>query len=126
MAYGAASYILFGIQNGVGKFPGFGFGQAQHIKGQALGTFAADAGQLGKLLDQFFKRGGKVFHGDECSFCWGYAPRRAAMRAGISAALYTALPATSTLAPAAMATGAVSGSMPPSTSKAQAGFWASI
>ena len=37
----------------------------------------------------------------------------------MSAALYTAEPATSTLAPAATATGAVAGPMPPSTSSSQ-------
>ena len=44
----------------------------------------------------------------------------------MSAALYTALPATSTLAPEAMQTLQVSPSTPPSTSSSQAGFMASI
>ena len=48
------------------------------------------------------------------------------MRPGMSAALYTLLPATSTLAPFSTATLAVSGPMPPSTSSSQAGFSASI
>ena len=33
------------------------------MEGQALGGFAADAGQAGKLLHQLFKGRGKVFHG---------------------------------------------------------------
>ena len=48
------------------------------------------------------------------------------MASALSARLNTALPATSTLAPAALTRGEVSGSIPPSTSSSQAGFCSSI
>ena len=75
---------------------------------------AVQAAKLGHMSNLFYTQ--------PC----GALAERLCRRAGMSAALYTALPATSTLAPAAMAMGAVSGSMPPSTSSAQAGFRASI
>ena len=51
---GAAGDVLLGVQDRLGEFLGFALAQAQHIKGQALGAFAADAGKLGELLHQFF------------------------------------------------------------------------
>ena len=41
---------LLGRHNRVGKGLGLPFRQTQHIKGKALGRFAADTGQAGKLI----------------------------------------------------------------------------
>src|SRR5699024_3080196 len=117
------------VQNGVGEFLRLRLRQAQHVKGQPLGGLSADARQPGELLHQFFKRRGEIFHRYHAPFgekSERTQPRSSAMRAGMSAALYTALPATSTLAPAAMQVLQVTGSTPPSTSSSQPGFFSSI
>ena len=118
LAHGTQRNAALGVGNGVGKGLRLLGGQAQHMKRQTLGGFIAHAGQLGKLFHQLFQRSGEVFH--------GVYPLSAAMVAGMSAALYTAEPATSTLAPEAMHSLQVWVSTPPSTSSSQAGFMASI
>ena len=93
-AHGAQRHAALGIHDGVGKGLGLLHGQIQHMESQPLGGFSADTGKPGKLLHQLFKGRGKVFHRGQ--------PLNSLMRAEISAALYTALPATNTLAPAWM------------------------
>ena len=118
LADGTQRHAALGIGDGVGKGLRLLGGQAQHMERQPLGGLVAHAGQLGKLFHQLFQWGGEVFHGDQ--------PLSAAMAAGMSAALYTAEPATSTLAPAAMQSLRVWVSTPPSTSSSQPGFMASM
>ena len=62
-AHGTQRHAPLGLDNGAGEVLRLLHGQVQHMEGQALGGFAADAGQAGKLLHQLFKGRGKVFHG---------------------------------------------------------------
>ena len=50
LAHGAAVDGRFGLGDGLSKGIRLLLRQGQHIKGQALGRFSADAGQLGKVL----------------------------------------------------------------------------
>ena len=61
-ADGAASHGALGLDDGVGKGLRFLLRQAQHVEGKALRALAADAGQARELLDELFKRRGKVLH----------------------------------------------------------------
>ena len=52
-----------GVGDGPGEGGGLLIGQGEHVKGQPLGRFHADAGQLGEVLHQIFQGGGEVLHG---------------------------------------------------------------
>ena len=56
-----------GLQNRIGEGLGLLLGQFQHMKGQPLGSFAADAGQPGKLVGKVLQGCGKILHGSSHS-----------------------------------------------------------
>ena len=62
-AHRAQRHAPLGLDNGVGEAFRLLHGQIQHVEGQTLGGFSADARQTGELLHQLFKGRGKVFHG---------------------------------------------------------------
>ena len=55
LTYTAAVYAGLGVQDGRGKISGLLLRQTQHIKGQALGTFAPYAGERREFIYKVFK-----------------------------------------------------------------------